>query len=99
MYRFFLPHLRIWNSIDLNYRNISTYSGFKRTLINKMNVNMWHCFGKKILNIIQTNLRHRYNSLKYDVYRCYLKNEPNCIASFLSRLCCVLNREATNTNL
>ena len=66
MYRFSLPHLRIWNSIDLNYRNISTYSGFKRTLINKTNVNKWHCFGKKNLNIIHTNLRHRYSSLNYD---------------------------------
>lgn len=80
----FLPStLRNWNTLDLNVRNSSTYSVFKRAVRDKqIDTSSWFSYGERKLNIIHTKLRYDNSGLNYDLYRFNLTDNPGCTCGF-----------------
>lgn len=79
---YFPASVKLWNSLDLNFRTIPTYSAFKSNLKNKFFNNRkipdFFITGERYLNVLHSRLRNKCSSLNFDLYRCNLVPNATC---------------------
>ena len=85
--QFFLPStIKLWNTVDLNIRQIPILAHFKSKLreIYFQNVKKSANFscGNIYLSVLHTRIRNKCSALKEDLYRTNLILNPNCICGY-----------------
>jgi len=78
--KYFIPSvIDNWNSLDLESRMCNILINFKRSISREIsNVPKYFLQGIRFLNIIQTRIRHNCSSLKSDLFRVNLCDNPCC---------------------
>ena len=76
---FFPSTLKLWNNLDTPIRNLHTLPQFKTNIKTIREKIADHTiFGERRHNIILTRIRHRCSSLKADLFRVNIINNPSC---------------------
>ena len=71
--------MRLWNSLEPNFKSIQTTSKLKQNLRAKLFiVSNYYMLGSRKCNIIHTRLRHQCSSLEADLFRTNIINDPSC---------------------
>ena len=74
----FRSTIRLWNSLEPNFKSMQTASNFKQTLrTNLCKVSNYYMLGSRTCNIIHTRLRHPCSSSGADLFRANIINEPS----------------------
>lgn len=80
---FFPSTLRMWNKLNIDLRNIPTFSQFKRALTAQTySIPKWFHTGTRKMNILHTRLRHNFSALNFDLFRCNLRNDATCLCGY-----------------
>ena len=66
--------MRLWNSLEPNFKSIQTTSKLKQ---NVFIVSSYYMLGSRKCNIIHTRLRHQCSSLGADLFRANIINDPS----------------------
>ena len=71
--------IRLWNSLDDNFKNISTLPTFKKHIISKFSiahVPPYFTLGNRYKSVLHARLRNKCSSLNRDLFRNYIRNNP-----------------------
>jgi hypothetical protein len=83
---FFPSTIKLWNTLDLNIRQIPILAHFKSKIrqIYFQNVKKSAHFscGNRYLSVLHTRIRNKCSSLKEDLYSTNLISNPNCICGY-----------------
>jgi len=75
----FSATIRLWNSLEPNFKSIQTTSKFKQNLrANLFKVSNYYMLGSRKCNIKHTRLRHQCSSRGADLFRTIIVNDPSC---------------------
>ena len=76
---FFPSTIRLWNSLEPNFKSMQITSKVKQTLRgNLLKVSNYYIIGSRKCNIIDTRLKHQCSSLGTDLFRANIVNDHNC---------------------
>ena len=76
---FFPSTLKLWNDLDTPIRNLPTLPQFKTNIMTIREKIADHTIvGERRYSIILTRIRHRCSSLKADLFRVNIINNPSC---------------------
>jgi len=75
---FFPSTTRLWNSLDISIRSISSISEFKLKLMPKRHLNPLFSYGPRHLNIIWSRIRLGCSALRAQLYSMHIINDPTC---------------------
>ena len=76
---FFPSTIRLWNSLEPNFKSMQITSKIKQTLRgNLLKVSNYYIIGSRKCNIIDTRLKHQCSSLGTDLFRANIVNDHNC---------------------
>ena len=73
--------IRLWNSLEDNFKNISTLSTFKKHIISKLNiahVPPFFSMGNRYMSVLHARLRNNCSGLNSDLFRNHISNNPLC---------------------
>ena len=65
------PSIRLWNSFEDNFRNISTLPTFKKHIISKLNkahVPSFFSMGNRYMSVLHARLRNNCSGLNSDLF-------------------------------
>ena len=79
----FLPStLRLWNQLDNRVKSSPSFNIFKKSIspdLDKLIPPNYFGFGDRKSNILHTKLRHQNSTLRYDLFRFNLVENPECL--------------------
>ena len=73
--------IRLWNSLEDNFKNISTLPTFKKHTISKFNiahVPPFFSIGNRYMSVLHARLRNNSSGLNSDLFRNHIRNNPLC---------------------
>ncbi|PJE77589.1 hypothetical protein CI610_03484 [invertebrate metagenome] len=75
---FFLASIRLWNQLDLETRQSSSYLVFKKSITNISKVPYYYSVGNRKSNILHARLRNSCSTLNNDLFRSHLIDYSHC---------------------
>ena len=83
---YFPSTIKLWNSIDLNVRQIPSFCCFKKTIQSVYFKNtrppLYYYCGQRLLSVLHARLRNNCSSLKFDLFHANLIDNPTCICGY-----------------
>ena len=74
--------IRLWDSLEDNFKNISTLPPFKKHhIISKFNivhVPPFLTMGNRYMSVLHSRLRNNCSGLNSDLFRNHIRNNPSC---------------------
>ena len=73
--------IRLWNSLEDNFRNLSTLSTFKKNIILKFNIAHappFFSMGNRYMSVIHARLRNNCSGHNSNLFRNHIRNNPLC---------------------
>ena len=74
-------YIRLWNSLEDKFKNISTLPSFKKHIISKLNIEHvppFFSMGNSYMSVLHARLRHNCSGLNSDFFRNHNSNNPLC---------------------
>ena len=73
--------IRLWNSLEDNFRNLSALSTFKKHIILKFNIAHappFSSMGNRYMSVVHARLRNNCSGHNSDLFRNHIRNNPLC---------------------
>ena len=83
---YFQSTIKLWNTLDLNFRQLPTLPSYKSKLQQKYfqpkTVPSYFSFGDRYLNVLHARLRNKCNSLNSDLFKSNLVPSASCSCGY-----------------
>ena len=87
---YFPSTIKLWNTLDLNLRQLSTLPSFKSKLQQKYfqpkTVPSYFSFGDRYLRVLHARLRNKCSSLNSDLFKSKLVPRASCSCGYKTRM-------------
>ena len=95
---YFPSTIKLWNTLDLNLRQLPTLPSFKSKLQQKYfqpkTVPSYFSFGDRYLSVLHARLRNKCSSLNSDLFKSKLVPSASCSCEYRIGICCFSSKNA-----